>query len=82
MRVPEREEEQGIFARMQLVIIDMNKKEAEIVLHYKSPIYNGRDDLSIGNPTFAGEYLVWQDYILMKHRIYIITRIRYLKEFL
>ncbi len=60
-RVPEGEEGQDVFARMQLVTTSKTEEKWKIVLDYKSPIYNNLKDLSIGNPTFSGDYLVWQD---------------------
>lgn len=41
-RVPENEKEQKSFARMQIVMIDTGNLNKEIVLNYKSPIYQNK----------------------------------------
>lgn len=64
VRIPEKEEGQGIFARMQITVFDMNRKTGDIVLHCESPIYNEKNDLNIGNPEFMKDFLIWQDYAL------------------
>ncbi len=66
-RVPENEAGQDIFARMQLILIDVQKESKTITLSYKSPIYKGKKDLQIGNPTFVGKYIVWQDNSTINH---------------
>lgn len=67
VRIPEREKDQDVFARMQLIIFDIEKKTGSIVLNHKSPIYENRNDLTIGNPKFIKKYLVWQDNALQNH---------------
>lgn len=64
-RVPEGEAGQDVFARMQIVTTSKTEEKWKIILDYKSPIYNNLKDLSIGNPTFSGNYLVWQDNTVM-----------------
>ncbi len=67
VRVPENEKEQKSFARMQIVMMDIEDLNEKIVLNYKSPIYKNKEDLQIGNPTFMGDYIVWQDNSTVEH---------------
>ena len=59
-RIPEKEERQDGFDRMQLVLYDMKSGEFQTVVTYQSPIYNNLNDLNVGEPKLWGNYLLWQ----------------------
>jgi hypothetical protein len=60
-RIPEREAGQDVFARMQIVLYDMESEKFHTAVTYQSPIYSGLSDLTVESPKFLGDYLVWSE---------------------
>lgn len=69
VRVPgtDKNKPQTGFAKMQVYMIEIKTSLGGDVVNYKSPIYQNKEDLNIGNPTFTGNYIAWQDYGATTH---------------